>query len=135
MGKFVATLTTLKINSVDLSNHVESAVITEVFDEVEVTAFGGNYHDFLAGLTKNTLTVTFQQDYGISSVNQTLFPLVGTTTTFSGNPTGAANSTVNPSFSGTILVSNYTPIDASVGALGKISATWPITSAITQATT
>lgn len=135
MGKFVSTTTKLTIAGVDLSNHVETATLTSVVDEVESTAFGATYHDFLTGLAANMLAVVFHQDYGIASVQQTIWPLVNTTTTFSLNPTGSANSTINPSYTGNILIANWTPIDANVGQLGKISANWKVVSAITQVTT
>lgn len=135
MAKFVATLTQLKVGGVDLSDHVETATITAVGDEVETTAFGATYHDFLMGLSANTLTVVFQQDYGIAKVQQTIWPLLNTTTTFSALPVAGATSSVNPAFTGNVLISNWTPIDAQIGALGKVSATWKIVSAVTQATT
>jgi hypothetical protein len=134
MAKIVYTGCKVLVNSVDLSNHIEQVTLNRKDDQVETTAFGSAYHDFVAGLQTNTVTFTFQQDFAASSVQATLYPLTGSTTSFSVNSTASANSTVNPAFSGTILVSEWSPIDAQVGQLGKISVTYPVVSAISQAT-
>lgn len=135
MGKLVLTQAKILINAVDLSDHIEQVTLSSVGDEVETTSFGGVYHDFVMGLQANTLALTFQQDFGIASVQQTIWPLINTTTTFSVNPTKAANSTVSPSYTGVVLISNWLPLDGQIGALSKNAVTWKIVSLITQVTT
>lgn len=135
MAKIILTQAKILIAAVDLSDHIEQVTLSSIDDEVEVTSFGGTYHDFLTGLQANTLALTFQQDFGISSVQQTIWPLIGTVAAFSVNATKGANSTINPSFLGNVLISNWLPLDGQIGALSKNAVTWKIVSLITQATT
>jgi hypothetical protein len=63
---------------VDLSNHVTSATINRVFDELEVTAMGDSAHKFVKGLEASTITLDFLNDTASSSkVLQTLQSRLG----------------------------------------------------------
>lgn len=132
-AKFVIKNPKVIINSVDLSGQVETATLTETYDEVEVTAFGDTAHSFLTGLSKNQITLGFYQDFSASSVHATIGPLVGSTTSMTIRPTANATATSNPAFTFTVLVSQYTPLDAQMGNAAKISATWPVVSGVTEA--
>ncbi len=61
----------LKINSVDLSDHVTSVTLNQAFDELEVTAMGDTAHKFVKGLESATLTVSFLNDQAATSVLDT----------------------------------------------------------------
>jgi hypothetical protein len=63
---------------VDLSDHVTSATINRVFDELEVTAMGDSAHKFVKGLEASTITLDFLNDTA-SKVLQTLQAAWGTT--------------------------------------------------------
>ena len=52
----------VKINSVDLSDHVKSITLNRTFDELEVTAMGDSAHKFVKGLEASTLTLSFLND-------------------------------------------------------------------------
>ncbi len=54
----------LKINAIDLSDHVTSVTLNQTADELEVTAMGDAAHKFVKGLESATLTVSFQNDQG-----------------------------------------------------------------------
>ena len=134
MAKFVYKNATVVINSVDLSSQVEQVTIERKLDEVETTAFGDVAHNFVTGLENNKITLGLYADFSASSVHATLSPLVGSTTSVVVKPTSNATSTTNPSFTMTALISNYMPVDGKVGDVGKLSLTFPVTSAITIAT-
>ena len=134
MAKFVYKNATVVINSVDLSSQVEQVTIERKLDEVETTAFGDVAHNFVTGLENNKITLGLYADFSASSVHATLSPLVGSTTSVVVKPTSNATSTTNPSFTMTALISNYMPVDGKVGDVGKLSLTFPVTSAITTAT-
>ena len=124
----------LTINSVDLSDHMTSASLEINYDGVEATAFGDAVRTRIAGLGDATLNVTFNQDYAASEVDATLNGLVGSTTAFVFKATGASVSATNPSYAGTVVVTAYTPMSAEVGTLSTLSVSWPVTGAITRAT-
>jgi len=124
----------LTINSVDLSDHMTSASLEIEYDSVTTTSFGDTVETLIAGIGRATLNVSLNQDYGASEVDATLNGLVGTTTAFVFKATGASVSATNPSYAGTVLVTAYTPMSAEVGALSTLSVSWPVTGAITRAT-
>jgi len=52
----------LKINAIDLSDHVTSVTLNQTADELEVTAMGDAAHKFVKGLESATLTMSFLND-------------------------------------------------------------------------
>ena len=73
MAKFVLTNAMVKINSVDLSDHVSSVTLDITADEVEDTPFGQTFKSRLGGLKDGTLSIDFQQDFAASEVDATYF--------------------------------------------------------------
>jgi len=115
MATFALTDASVVINSVDLSDHVQSVELNYEADALEDTNMGDSTHIQLGGLKNWTMTIEFSQDFASSSVDATIFPLVGSTTTVTVKPTSGAVSSTNPSFSGTGLVRSYNPLSGSVG--------------------
>ena len=125
---------TLTINSVDLSDHMTSASLEISYDSVPTTAFGDTVETLIPGTGSAVLYVTFNQDYAGSEVDATLNGLAGTATAFVFKPTSASVSATNPSYAGSALVTSLTPISAEVGSLSTASVSWPVTGALTRAT-
>lgn len=122
MAQIVLTDVSVTINSVDLSDHVTSVTLNHDADSVEITAMGDTAHMFTGGLENISLTVELQADYAASSVDATLSPLVGSTTTVAVLPTSAAVGTDNPSFTiSNALCVSYQPVSGGVGELGTAS--------------
>jgi hypothetical protein len=121
MAATVLTDAKVIINSVNLSTYVRQVTLNVSVKEEDVTAMGGSgYVAMIAGLKDWTLEVDFNQDFSNAAVDQTLWPLFATTTTISINPTSGANSATNPQYSGTVLVSKYTPLNGKVGDVSQI---------------
>lgn len=121
MAATVLTDAKLVINSVNLSTYVRQVQLNVSVKEQDVTAMGGSgYVAMIAGLKDWTLEADFNQDFGTAAIDQTLWPLFGLTTTVTINPTSATNSATNPQYSGTVLVSKYTPLDGKVGDVSTI---------------
>jgi len=122
MAQIVLTDVDVEVNNVDLSDHVTSVTINFDVDAVEITAMGDEAHKFTGGLTNASATIEFQQDFGSSSVDDTINGLVGTTTTVAIIPTSDAVGATNPSYTLTnTFVASYQPIDGSVGDLSTTS--------------
>src|SRR5690242_12529952 len=82
----------------------------------ESTAFGGGgFRSRVAGLKDAKLDITWNQDFAAAQVDALIWPLLGTTTTFEIRPTSGARSATNPAYTGSVVVSQYTPLDAKVG--------------------
>ena len=118
MAIFLSNDVQVTLNAVDLTDHVTSASISRVFDELEVTAMGDTSHVFVKGLEASTITLDFLNDTATSNVLQTLQAAWGSTVTLTLKQTSGATSATNPLYSTTVLVNNTTDIN---GAVADIS--------------
>ena len=122
------------INSVDLSDHVESVNLDRGAEANDDTAMGDTTRSSKGGLKTWSGSLTFYQDYASSSVDDTLDALVGSTTTVVFKPTSGSVSSTNPSFTGTALITGYTGIQGSVGDIAKASLEFTSAGDLTRAT-
>jgi hypothetical protein len=134
MAKQVAVFSSIVINSVDLSDHCDTIKLAEKYADVDTTAFGQGAKTRIAGLGDHSVALTFHQDYAAASVDATIYPLLGTTTSVTLKASTASTSTTNPAYTMTVLVDDWTPLDAKVGALLQAGVTWPVSGQVTRAT-
>lgn len=117
MSKQIFSSGVVIINSVDLSDHVESLAIDFSAPQVDVTAMGATARQYLAGFRDDSIDITFWQDFAASSVHATLFPLFNggslVSVKFAANV--APYSSANPTFSGTAVITDYPPMSGKVG--------------------
>ena len=126
----------LKINAIDLSDHVTSVTLNQTADELEVTAMGDAAHKYVKGLESATLTVSFLNDQGAASVLDTLSDAFGTTVAWKLlQDKDAAVAATNKLFSGDLLVNNLTPINGAVGDMATQDITFTVNSVVTVADT
>lgn len=124
----------LKINSVDLSDHVTSVTLNQAYDELEVTAMGDTAHKFVKGLESATITVSFLNDQAATSVLDTLSDAYGTTVAWKLiQDKVTAVSATNKLFTGDLLVNNLTPINGATGDMATMDITFTVNSAVTVA--
>jgi hypothetical protein len=135
MPRLVLTNASVVFGSTDLSSYISSITLNSTFDIVETTAFGNTAKTRVAGLADNSVTFEFHQDYATSAVEQTIYPLLGTAVSVVAKPVAGTTTTVNPQYTFSTLISEWTPLNGSVGELATASVTWPISGAITKATT
>jgi hypothetical protein len=135
MAIFLSNGVVVTLNSVDLSDHVTSATINRVFEELEVTAMGDQSRKFTRGLETSTISLDFLNDTATSEVLQTLQAAWGTTVPITLKQTSAAISASNPEYQTTILVNNTTDINGAVGDISTQSITFTCNSPITVDTT
>jgi hypothetical protein len=135
MAVFLNNNVGVKINSVDLSDHVTAVTINRVFDELEISAMGDTAHKFVKGLESSTVTIDFLNDTAATNVLATLQAAWGTTVTAVFLQTkGTAVSATNPLYTVSILVNNTTDINGAVGDIGTQSITFTCNSTIAVAT-
>ena len=130
MAVYLSNTVVVTLNSVVLSDHVTSATINRVFDELEVTAMGDTAHKFVKGLEASTITLDFLSDTAAANVNATLQSAWGTTVPLTLKQTSAITSATNPLYSTTILVNNTTDINGAVGDIATQSITFTCNSPI-----
>ena len=130
MAIYLSNNVVVTLNSVALSDHVTSATINRVFDELEVTAMGDTAHKFVKGLEASTITLDFLSDTATANVNATLQAAWGTTVPITLKQTSAVVSATNPLYSTTILVNNTTDINGAVADMATQSITFTCNSPI-----
>ena len=134
MAKIVLTNPSITIGGVDLSDHINNISLETKYDIVETTTFGSTAKTRVAGLADNQVTLDFMQDFAASSVEATIYPLLGTTTTIVIKPVAGTTTTTNPQYTVSALVADWTPLKGGVGQLATASVTWPVSGVITKAT-
>lgn len=134
MARIVLTNAGVVLGGVDLSDHIAQVEVNQSWDEVETTAFGDGGRTRTAGLEDSSVTLSFHQDFAASSVDATLAPLVGGTASFAIYANGTTVGATNPSYSGTVLLTEWSPVSGSVGDLLTVDVTWPVSGTVTRAT-
>jgi hypothetical protein len=134
MPRLVLTNASVVFGSTDLSTYISSITLNSTFDIVETTAFGNTAKTRVAGLADNSVTFEFHQDYATSAVEQTIYPLLGTAVSVVAKPVAGTTTALNPQYAFSAVVSEWTPLNGSVGELATASVTWPISGAITKTT-
>ena len=133
MAVLALTDASITINSVSLGNRANSVSINYEIDSLESTAFGSVGHSFVGGLQNLSVEIALMQDFAASAVEQTIYPLIGSTAVaFEILPNGTAVGTANPKYTGSLIVTDWTPVAGAVGELLTASVTWPITGAIVK---
>lgn len=134
MAKFVLVSPVITVGAVDLSDHIASISLNETRAEVPTTAFGNTAVTRIAGLGDNSITLSFHEDFASSEVHQTIYPLIGSTTSVTVKPVNATTATDNPVFSMTVLVTEWPVLNGAVGDLAGADVTWPVSGVITKTT-
>ena len=136
MAIFLNNTVGVKVNSIDLSDHVTSVTLNRSFDELEVTAMGDSGHKYIKGLEASSVTIDFLNDTAASNVLATLQGAWGTTVEVKLLQTkGSAVSATNPLYTFNVLVNNTTDINGAVGDVGTQSVTWNVQGTTSVATT
>ena len=136
MAVFMSNLVGVKVNSVDLSDHVTSVTLNRNFDELEVTAMGDSGHKYVKGLEASSITIDFLNDTASASVLATLQAAWGTNVTVVLlQSKGTAVSATNPLYTATCLINNTTDINGAVGDLSTQSITFNVSGTVAVATT
>ena len=134
MAKLVLTNATVSLNSSDISSSVAAITLSTSAAEVPTTNFGsGGAVTRVAGLIDNSVTLSMHNDY--NAIDGLIFPLIGSTAvTMVIKSSTAAVSTANPSYTFSVLCTEWTPVNGAVGELNTADVTWPISGGITKAT-
>ena len=136
MAVFLNNKVGVKVNTVDLSDHVTAVTLNRSFDELEVTAMGDTGHKFVKGLEASSVTISFLNDTATSNVLQTLQAAWGTTVTVVlVQEKVPAVSATNPMYTFSVLVNNTTDISGAVSDIGMQDVTFTVQGAIAVATT
>lgn len=128
MAKLILTNCLVTVNGTDFSDHVSSVEVSASKDDIDTTSFDGAGRERKAGLQDNSFTINFQQDFAASEVDAVLWPLWNGETEFTVavQPTPGAKSATNPSYEGTCILLEYSPLNGGVGELSETEVTFPV---------
>ena len=136
MAVFMSNKVGVKVNSVDLSDHVTAVTLNRSFDELEVTAMGDSGHKFVKGLEAASVTIDFLNDTAAANVLATLQAAWGTNVPIVLlQEKGTAVGATNPLYTMTCLINNTTDINGAVGDLSTQSLTFNVSGTVAVATT
>lgn len=135
MAIFVATDFSVTINgSSALASYLTQVELKASANDITTTTFGSTWVTRVAGLKEGSLTLQFNQDYAASTVDATLWPLLGSQATVVIKPTSSAVSSNNPAYTAICVVTDLTPVSGQIGDLSTFSITWPTTGTVSRAT-
>jgi len=133
MAIYLSNDVSVVLNSVDLSDFIQSATINRQFEELSVVAMGDTSLKFAKGLESSTVTLDFLNDSAAASSLVTLNGAYGTTVPLVMKQLSSAVSASNPSYTTTILINNLTPINGATGDMSTQSITFTCQSVIVVA--
>lgn len=135
MAAFVLTDAYIALNGSDRSAYIKQVALSVETAEQDVTDFAdAGWTVPISGLKSGSLALTFNQDVAASQIDSIMWPLLGTTVSFEVRATNAAVGASNPKYTGNILVTSWNPITGSVGDVAEVSVTYPVSGAVTRAT-
>lgn len=139
MARLVLTDAYVVLASTDISQYVTSVSLSSTLDVVETTSMGSTSRTRVAGLRDNQVTLEFNQDFASGALEALIYPSdattkIGTAVAMEVRPTSAAASATNPKYSFSALITEWQSVSGSVGELATVSVSWPISGAITKAT-
>jgi hypothetical protein len=134
MARIVLTNASVTFASTDVSSYVSSITLSTSLDVVDTTSFGNTARTRVAGLADNQVTIEFFQDFGSGLLESIIYPTIGTSAAMVIKPVAGSTTATNPSYSFNALVSEWQPLSGAVGELATASVTWPVSGAITKAT-
>lgn len=136
MGTFALTNQTCVINSVDLSDHCRGVTVVVSAEQLDATAMSSTgWKTYKGGLKEGTANTEFLDDYAAGSVDATLWAAfnAGVAVAMTTKPVAGANSATNPELQFSILPNAYNA-GGSLGQMAGKQLTYPITGAVTRAT-
>ena len=119
-----------------VSSSCAQVTINQSAADVKTPAFDSvGWEASIGGLKSGSVTFMWHNDYVAGALDATFNPLLGTLVAFEIHPSGTATvgSSV-PKYSGTLLVTEYAPIDGAVGDLATTNTTWPTVGPVTRGT-
>lgn len=135
MAKFVLVAEKVLIGGTDLSTYCSKAEVTISAEIKDVTSYGsGGWKEELGGLKQAKISLEFFNDFTTGNLDSIMFPLLGTVVTFEFAGTQAARGVSNPSYIGSMLVSDWNPISGKVGDVDTSSVSYQSSGVVTRVT-
>jgi len=132
MAVFAFTDGYVALNTVDHSTDIKSVTLSMSGASLDSTTMGDTWTEQTPGVASGTLSIEWVDDVANSALDDILFALFNTVTTFEIRATSAAVGTSNPKYTGSVHVNGH-PIGGSHGDLAMKSVTYPLSGTVTRA--
>jgi len=129
MGNKVAVI----VGTTTITTFVSSVSLSREVDAVEITAMTDTLNNFIGGIERPTVTLEVFNDFAASSVNSLFEDALGSKLAIKLIPVSGTVTATNPSYSMSVLVSQWQPINGSIDSPASASISLPVT-ALTKAT-
>ena len=116
-----------------ITSFVNTVSLNRELDVVDITAMTDTVANAITGVERSTLNLELYNDFAASSVNSLFEDALGSKLNIRLIPVSGAVTATNPSYTMSVLISNWTPINGSIDGVASVSASFPVT-AITKAT-
>jgi hypothetical protein len=115
----------LSLGGSDLSSLIESATVTQEYDEVDATHDGASAHYGEKGLATWSIEVQLRQSFAAGALDSIMWPIVNSDAPVAvvTKPVNADTSTSNPKFTGQGHIYGYTPFSGATGEKASTSFT------------
>lgn len=135
MPKMVLLAQYLSINGTVLNTFTKKAELSVEVEDKDVTTYSSaGWKELLGGLKSGELACEFLQDFAVTQLDATMWPLLGTVVPFEVRADQGAVSTSNPKYTGNVLIKSWNPIEGSVGDEATVGVSFPTSGAVTRAT-
>jgi len=135
MAVFFNQSVTVTVNSVDLTDHITSVSgFNETCADLQTTSMGETNISRIGGLKDSSVSLEFLNDFAASKTYATLASLLGTAVNVTITPATGSVTATNPKKTASCLITELPFIEGSVGDLSTVSVTWPVTGAVSTAT-
>lgn len=126
---------TFSVANNDLSEWVTKIEFKDTYEVKKTTNFrSGGAEENKGGLESFEISITFNQDYDATKIDEIMWNLRRATVTFAGRAMQSAVTASNPQYSGKFVVNSWTPISGSVGDLGQVDVSFPGSGPLARAT-
>lgn len=125
----------ISINANTVSDHGNKIEVPVKVADLDATTFGQSWHVRRGGLKDGNVNIDFLNDFVVGVLDDIFWAMLGQVVTFEVRPTSAARSTTNPSYLGSILVDQWSPIMGKVGDLVTVSVGYPTSGTVSRAVT
>lgn len=135
MAAFAITNAYLSLNgsTTGIAGTVKSVALNMEGASLDSTAMGDSWVENTPGLKSGTLTIVFNDDVAASAIDSVIHGLFNTVTTFEVRADAGSVGSGNPKYTGSVHVNQFS-IGGQVGDLAAKSVTWPLSGAVTRAT-
>jgi len=133
MAIFMGNKVAVVAGSTTITTFVSAVSLSREIDAVEITAMTDTVQNLIGGIERPSVSLEMYNDFAASSVNSIFEDKLGDKLAIKLIPVSGTVTATNPSYSMSVLVQQWQPINGVLDGPATVSVTLPVT-ALTKAT-